>query len=524
MTSKSSSALAFAALLANLVVVATGCSSNTAAGDTAADPDLAMPGRDGTAEAPKAPPVGGTPSANELTDELGVFVSISGAPNAEGTHSRPLASIQAGIDLAKRVGKRVYVCSGTFKEALTLADSISVIGALDCTGGEWRIGSSHTRIESPSSPAVRANDITSATRLEGFEITSPSATQPSASSLGLFATHSNGLVVASTTITSGNGMKGDDGAGAIQLVNSATANGAPASTAAHCDYPSTCKFALGSGWFRPIGAAAGTNACVGAPGHAAQPGGIGGSGGLWEPVNDVGAFHFHFYKADPANSSDLGETNRTSAAGAPGTDGANAPALGSITADGYAPATGKPGSEGAPGLGGAGGAGRTPEPDYDPNTAAVTGVWRGFGGAGGGAGGCPGLAGTPATGGGASIAALLVDSRVVFDGAQLRSLTGGSAGRGSFGSAPTAGGSGGSNVFYIPMTGQQGGAGGAAGISGNGSNGPSVGIAHVGVAPDVRPNTTVSPGAGGTAIDARSLNGKTIPATPAGLSKDILGL
>ena len=188
MTSKSSSALAFAALLANLACVGTGCGASDSASEPATADPTAPARENAAADAPKAPPVGGTPSASELTDELGVFVSTGGAPNAEGTRARPLASIQAGIDLAKRVGKRVYVCSGTFKETLTLADSISVIGGLDCAAGEWRIGTSRTRIESPSSPAVRAADITSATRLEGFEITTPNATQPSASSIGLFAT------------------------------------------------------------------------------------------------------------------------------------------------------------------------------------------------------------------------------------------------------------------------------------------------------------------------------------------------
>ena|GEM_PF-840523 len=531
MTATSASTLAFAALLANLAFVATGCGSS---GGTSSDPaaDPVVPARaDGTEDTPKAPAVGGPATTNELTDELGVFVALSGQPNAEGTHARPLSTIQAGIDLAKRVGKRVYVCNGTFHEAITLADSISVIGALDCTAFEWRTGAPRTRIESPSSPAVTAVNITSATRVEGFDITSPNADQPSASSIGLLATHASGLVIATTSIASGKGMNGDDGTDGIQLANSATANGTLASTAAACVNPTTCAFAFGTGWLRPLPAAGGTNACVGAAGHAAHSGGVGGSGGVWEPLNDVSGFHFHPYKQGtyPNNGSDLGDASPTSARGAAGNDGTNAPALGTITSDaGYTPAAGTVGADGAPGLGGAGGAGRTPEPDYNPNTSAVSGVWRGFGGAGGGAGGCPGLAGSAGKGGGASIAALLIDGKVTFDNAELRSRDGGTAGRGAFGSAPTAGGLRGGNVYYSFMNGKDGGAGGAAGISGNGSSGPSIGIAYFGAAPQVLATSKVFPGTGGAAIAARSRNTlgatKTIPATPAGLSKDVLAL
>ena len=218
--------------------MATGCgSSDDAARDPAADP-AADPADTATGKAPpKAAPVGGPASVNELTDALGVFVAPSGKTGAEGTHSRPLATIQAGIELAKRVGKRVYVCAGTFHEALTLADSISIIGALDCTAGEWRPGALHTRVESPSSPAITAANITSATRVEGLEIVAPHATQPSGSSIGLLATKASALVIANTKISGGNGMKGDDGTDGIQLANSPTSNGAPASTAAACAYP-----------------------------------------------------------------------------------------------------------------------------------------------------------------------------------------------------------------------------------------------------------------------------------------------
>jgi hypothetical protein len=75
---------------------------------------------------------------------------------------------------------------------------------------------------------------------------------------------------------------------------------------------------------------------------------------------------------------------------------------------------------------------------------------------------------------------------------------------------------------------QPGGHGGAAGISGNGANGPSLGIAYVGAKPIVSATSHITPGNAPPAIAARSRTmidvTKTIPATPAGISKDILAL
>ncbi len=534
MTSSNTSAaarIAFATLLASAVfgAASTGC-SGSGGGHTAlaqASDDPPMPSRE-EGNAPKPPPVGGPADTSELTDALGVFVSPNGEATATGTHDHPLASIQAGIDLAKGRGKRVYVCTGSFHEALTVADSISIIGGLDCTDNEWRVGAAHTRIDAPSSPAIRAAAITSATRIEGLDVFAPKATVASASSIALLADHASALVVASTKLVAASAGAGADGTEGIQLV-SGPFNSGPATTAAACAPNTTCPYlAANLLYTKPLGAHGGTNACTGAPGHAAESGGDGGSGGVWQAANDVVGWRFDPYRGASANAADPGVL-RSSSNGADGTMGTNAAPFGTLSADGYVPANGAPGADGAPGSGGAGGSGRIPTPDYDPNTSgSVRGVWRGFGGAGGGPGGCPGLAGTPGKGGGASIAALLVESAVTFDGAQLQSSDGGSGGRGSFGSAPTDGGEGGPNVYYALMAGKSGGRGGAAGISGNGANGPSAGIAYVGSKPIMDPTTKITPGTPAPEIPARSRTTlditKTIPATPAGISQDVLAL
>ena len=523
-SSPSSARFAFATLLATIVFG----SATSACGIFGSDDPAAPPAEDAQMPSRGTPnmDVGGPADPSELTDQFGVFVAPNGQPHTDGNHARPAASIQDGIDLAKRVGKRVYVCAGTFHEQITLADSISIIGGLDCTNNEWNIGKpgARTRIEAPKSPAVTATNITSPTRLEGLDVVAPDATTPSGSSIALIADHAGTLTIAKSKLTAGNAMAGVDGGDGIQLKASPW-DSQPATTAAACAPNTTCTH-IGFYYYKSAGAHGGTNTCIGAPSHAAEPGGDGGSGGLWQPVNDVSAYHFHPYQAD-ANKADPGVT-RTAAPGADGTPGTNANEIGTISRDGYVPASGTAGADGAPGFGGSGGAGRTPEPDYDPNTAPVSGVWRGFGGAGGGPGGCPGLGGTPGKGGGASIAALLLESPVAFEAAEIVSRSGGSGGLGAFGSAPTDGGPPGPNVYFPLTGGQYGGRGGAAGVSGNGANGPSLGIAYAGTKPNVNADTKVTVGTAGAAIPARSRTTlgvtKTIPATSAGIAKDILGL
>jgi hypothetical protein len=126
---------------------------------------------------------------------------------------------------------------------------------------------------------------------------------------------------------------------------------------------------------------------------------------------------------------------------------------------------------------------------------------------------------------------LLIDSAATIESTELVSARGGDAGRGAFGSTPTAGGAAAFlNADYpgiSPTDSKPGGRGGAAGISGNGSNGPSLGIAHAGPAPKVDGATTITASTGGAAIDERSRTDafgitKTIPATPAGTSTNIL--
>jgi hypothetical protein len=539
MTSSTSSRVV-RALLANVALASAACGvfgSDSPAG--ADQPPAQTPATDadgGVVDGPKAPPITGPAAQNELTDELGIFVASNGLDNADGTHAHPLAKIQAGIDKAKTVGKRVYVCAGTYKESLVIADSISVIGGLDCTNNEWRTGTGVSRIESPTSPAMRAKDIKSATRLEGLDVNAPNATAPSGSSIGLLADHATALVVARTKITAGNATKGDDGTEGTALSNAASAKGENVVVSYQCVVSTPgrvsthqCGYTTISGDFKnPPGGAPGTNTCVGAAGFLPTAGGVGGSGGIWDAKTDSMALSttWNPHSGNEAFRAQVAPGGPTAAAGTDGPDGTSATASGAISAEGYTPADGTAGGNGSTGFGGKGGDGSAPTQVLANDSQ----TWRGWGGAGGGAGGCPGLAGTAGKGGGASIAAALLESPVTFDTTELVSGAGGAGGVGTLGSPPTAGGASGDG---IPGRGTQGmgtagGRGGAAGVSGNGGNGPSAAIAHVGPAPVLVGANKTTPGTAAPAIAARSRTDlgitKTVPATPPGASKAILPL
>ncbi len=501
-------------------------------GDGAGDPLSGdtpnAPANAAGADAPKAPPVHGAPQTSDLVESLGVFVTPSGTTDGDGTRARPLASIQAGIDLAKKVGKRVYVCKGTFAESLTVADSISLVGGLDCSHVEWAPGApgARTRIEARSSPAIVAREITTATRLYGFDVVAPDADAPSASSIGLFATRSPALVVASSSITAGAGAKGSDGVDGVQLVQTGHVDGNALLGSTPCD-TQECELRNGI-WSKPMAMPGGRSVCEGAPGHDGEVGGSGGSGGLSETYWDgVGVrFMWRHYRNDVAYAPE-GGGSRTSAAGAAGIDGLNARRLGTIDATGYVPVSGTSGTDGQPGKGGSGGAGIMTSAlaaSYPEGT-----VFRGMGGASGGAGGCPGLAGSGGAGGGASFGILLVESPITIEDASIASKSGGAAGWGAFGSMATKGGERGydpSEQAHPQTMARAGGRGGAAGVSGNGSAGPSFAVAHVGAPPVTTSSTKLSPGVGGAGVQARTRtddlgNTKTIPATDDGASEAI---
>lgn len=501
-------------------IASAACSTFTAS----ADPPVAAPaaGADGgpVPDGPHAPPVPGTPDPSEFTEEFGVFVAPKGTPGASGTRERPLASIQAAIDLAQSLGKRVYVCAGTYRESLVVANSISVIGGLACPSGAWTVSSARSRVEAPSSPALVARNITAPTRIDGLEVIAPQGTDVNLSSIALVADVAPSLTVARSVLRASNAKGGASGVEGVQLaLDQAAATGTAGEVARE-------RSSI------PQGGAGGTSVCVNAAGHNGGSGGSGGKGGnascsqcVSTPIA-VCISPYGWYATSGRPAAPGGAPS--GAASSNGMDGSNAVA-GTFGAQGYLPSDGKAGSDGTPGAGGVGGAGAqgAREATKTCDAAYVGGVWGGSAGNGGGAGGCPGLAGTPGTGGGASVAALVFMSPgLTFDSSELVAGDGGQGGQGTLGSDATAGGQ------PIPALGLAGAPspgqpGGTSGVSGNGNNGPSVAVVHSGPAPTLR-TTRTTHGQGGALMPERSRDSlgvtRTVPATPAGAAQDILAL
>lgn len=475
-----------------------------------------MPRPDGGAdagEAPEPPPPPTKP--NEITEQFGVFVSTAGQASAAGTRTAPLATIAAGIARAKATGKaKVFVCEGSYAEALEVADGVSIEGRIDCSTPNWTLDpSKHVDVVAPSSPALRATNILVPTRIDGLYVSSPDATVSSESSIAFVVTDSNALTFANGRITAGAGAKGDDGVEGETLIMVVAPEAEPRILASPCVRVDAnlnqfeCATGDPSNRPRSLRRQGARATCTTADGRvvANTAGGEGGSGGLYDRARRADSWTAYFPPT---------EGTKGTGTGADGTSGTSGSA-GMLTTSGYAPGNGTNGTSGAFGIGGQGGAGIAPS----ILVIAAQPYW-GIQGGGGGAGGCQGMAGTAGKGGGASIAVLSVRSALGLEKTQIVSGAGGVGGTGTFGSAPLEG----SQVEEsqtLPTAAQHGKRGGFAGISGHGASGPSIGIAHTGGAPSLV-QTQILPGAGGAAVPEGRVTmfgvERVIPASAAGES------
>ena len=494
----------------------------TGGGDAANDaqiPDALPPHCDPT----KLP----TDDACVVNDSEGVFASTSlGAVNGDGTREHPLASLESAIALAAQKNARVYACAETYAESLTLANGVDVFGYFDCQNG-WLVSSSmHAKVQSPTSPAATASNVTTATRIEAVDLVAPDFADQSQSSIALFANNAPALTIKNATIHAGSGGKGADGASGVQLSNSGSENGQDGEGSRVCSTVICLVNTVRVG---------GTNACVGATGYAGGPGGNGGSGGVYTSTfHCVGQTCSFQWIASTNWSTGLPATatlqtaaggtesigGASGANGANGADGVAGGPIGNLDVQGYAPEDGANGADGDPGQGGGGASGF----GLDQSNDFFAGSYQndtGYGdyGASGGAGGCPGLAGSPGKGGGASIAIVAIQSAFTLDTVSVEASAGGAGGVSGDSSAPTSGGLGGA-LSKNTFKGGSGGAGGFAGVSGNGGGGPSIGLAYQGGAP-IELATTITPGAGGSGVAARtdSGNGHAVSASPSGVSQ-----
>ena len=490
----------FSVVLALAVV---SCGTFSSSSDETPAPAV-EPGADPGKEAPPPEPVTGVPGENELTEQFGVFVVEGGAQGAPGTRAEPLGSVQAAIDKAKANFRRVYVCAGTFNEALTMVSGVSVIGGYGCASSKWSPSDKRTRVVAPTSPALQARNIDRPTRIDGLDVVAPAGTADARSSIAFIAEKASSLAVARSEFRAGPGANGAPGTTPAAATHTASPNGAGHIPEVDpCSLPGVAVAScIANGPAPRPGPAGGVATCSAGP--QPEAGGAGGGGAVFKNVANTWTLQL----------TGAARGVRTGAAGADGARGASA-AAGTISAGGFTPGDGTKGGDGGAGFGGSGGAAlveiRWPLRDSEWR-------WASTGGSGG-AGGCAGLAGTPGTGGGASIALISVDSSAMkLEAVALIAAAGGDGAPGTFGSEPSDGGAFGASLT-TPAA-EPGGRGGRAGISGSGAGGPSIALAHTGGAP-AQLQVKLERAAGGRGVSEMSAGAETIPASTAGEGADI---
>ncbi len=505
--------------------------------DGAPGTDAPAPPPPGTPEQNSVPPLDGTPID-------GVFVSSSrGAEGGSGSVDSPVKTLKRAFELARDRRVRVFACAEPYAENLDLLDGVSAYGYYDCTKTPWVRVTAKAVVNAPLSPAVIARGLKQATRLEGFELRAPDldgteASDTAGTSIAVDVRDSSNLVFAEALLHGGKGAPGTDGTDApLNSRTNATSDGTDGAneTSRTCPQPmiplSVCNFS------RTVpGRPGGATIC--AVGPNGGPGGVGGDPRHYASgyeSNGPYEFRGRALVATAATAAGGGNTSPTTGygygmngsaggAGTEGPDGVNG--AWSLSATGFSRGIGTAGGAAGPGQGGGGGG--SPRGSFDEvgtlRSTPTDTFWNTASGGGGGAGGCAGQAGTPATGGGASIGAFVVSSTLTFDRVRIESAAGGRGGKGNLGSAGTPGGSGGLGIIRpfgsMPRVSGRGGAGGPGGNGGSGGHGapgPSIALAYGNARPTITDSELVPGPAGAGQPELRrdavgGLPGKVLPA------------
>jgi hypothetical protein len=455
-----------------------------------------------------------------LDDTYGVFVAAppdadggvdageAGIGSGNGTAASPFATI--GQALANLGGKtRIYICSGAYREQVTLQAAVSLYGGLSCAadGGVWSYAGSGTQVTSPS-PAyalsVRGVDAGTVT-IEDVSFASPDATEAGASSIAALIA-SSAVHLQRVTLAAGNGANGAGGADGVatpNYVGAAPDGGLPVTAATPSNgYVPISGGGGGVNQCLLFGASAGGDGGLGCEAGPESPGlGTPGTATPAAPVTTAGRDGLPAGATLEDGGADAGVVpyNDPGADGLAGAGGvaAAAPDYGTLSPSGWVPS---PGGDGQPGDPGQGGAGAT-DPLYGFCGASIGDI----GGGGGGAGGCGGAGGQGGSGGGASIALAALASAVELTSCTLIAADGGTGGAGGAGQDGQAGGAGAGNP-NLPVANATGAAGGNGAGGSGGAGGPggiSVGLLESGstVMTDMPTESTSlgAPGAGGAA-------------------------
>ncbi len=383
-----------------------------------------------------------------VDDDVGIFVSPTGDDGADGTKAKPVKSIRRGIELAaSRQRPRVYVCEGTYADAVEISSPVAIMGELSCT---WAVGAGKARVAPPTGVALRVMDVAGPVLVEGLAIVgSADATKPGDSAIAAFVSGAGNVTFRNTDLTANDGVAAKPATGGS-------------------NYTAAAKDGIGE----PLGAGAVTCACLdGATSSTGGKGGpVGGGGDPGSASPAIGGVNAGLGGAT-CTAGTIGTNGSATAAGGAGSS------AGTLTGSGWVGVVDATvGGTGNPGQGGGGGGGRT-----------------GFAMGGGGAcGGCGGAGGKPGASGGSSFALLSFQSTITVEGGVLKTGKAGAGGEGGPGQDGQGGGSGGVGA----CDGGPGGSGAGGSGGGGGAGGHSVPVAFVGTEPGIA-NATLTPGAEG---------------------------
>ncbi len=475
------------------------------------------------------PPVaGGDTDCDGVPDEVDDFIYVTSAGNDRdpGTLSRPMRTPRAALARAQSERKDVLIARGIYT-------GFSVVGGVSLFGG-YRPDFRDRDLtlypvvfeepDRPGEPVIRCDDVSTATRLEGFMVQGSDA---SGAGQGSTAAFLNGCTVAvvfsDVTVIAGrgaNGLRGDSSSDNLseiglmsltELDGSDGQNGQLAADVGLCTVvpagarrPKMCPSgpvdggAGGTGGCPDLGcmngSACGNAGCtdftsdgvcnldaavrIASPNGAAEPGRGPSAGAAGEltynaPTNrDV----CNFCDDNPTLPRN-GQRGGDGANGSDGTAGSGCGIASRLSTDGRV--AGGDGTAGTSGSDGSGGGGGTAGAGYAVigGTMGTCDDRAGGSGGSGGSGGCGAPRAEGGTGGGSSIGIamslrsargpLLENVRVVT----ASGGSGGDGGNGAAGGSPGTGGNGGRATFWCARTGGRGGDGGRGGAAGGGGGG-----------------------------------------------------
>ncbi|UQA62924.1 PGRS family protein [Polyangium aurulentum] len=445
-------------------------------------------------------PHGQTP----LGEKCGVYLSFTRGNDSNAgvfTYAAKKTFAKAAA-LALELKQPVFACGEEFQETVKLPPGVTVYGGLDC-GDEWRYKPAQKTVIAPIESGVPALDLSPGpekTVLEDIAVHARDAEKPGESSIAMRAVNANADLVRCELLagkggdgTDGEshlpdpmleGTKGKAGEAACAFVPNPEPvyGGAKVYKACTVDLVSTG----GKGGDGGYGAVLlpGVPFPAGGNGENGTPAGLGGKGGVGQPISGMW-------------DCDTGGRGGAGADGADGQPGQGAPAVGPIDENGYVAIDGTPGTPGTLAQGGGGGGGSRGGLICSGNNLSY-----GAAGGSGGSGGCGGKGGGAGTGGGASIALISVTSSLSFTKSKLAASEagrGGLGGDGQPGGVGGVGGKGGPQGFYgVPgCAGGHGGKGGNGAPGGGGAGGPAYVIAVSGTPPMISVDSEILQGIAG---------------------------